>query len=96
MYYGGVQTKFNTLKYSTDGRSVLLYKNDAYGESNRQIVVLDAKTLELITTLEGKVNQLKDSWLSSSGKRLFIQTRDGFHVWNTEEGKIIYKTTFYG
>jgi hypothetical protein len=47
MYYGGVQTKFNTLKYSTDGRSVLLYKNDAYGESNRQIVVLDAKTLEI-------------------------------------------------
>jgi hypothetical protein len=52
------------------------------------------RLLRLITTLEGKVNQLKDSWLSSSGKRLFIQTRDGFHVWNTEEGKIIYCKTY--
>lgn len=93
-YHSDDQTKFNTLKYSLDGRHVLLYDNEAYHYSSRKIVVLDAKNLDLITTLEGKVNQSVRSWLTSSGKRLFIETEKSYNIWNTEAGKILYTIPF--
>lgn len=62
----------------------------ASGEENGQIKLWDARTGEVVRTLLGHQETVRDLAISSSGRRLASSGEDGVKLWDILTGELIY------